>query len=350
MRRVALICPGRGTYTRSELGILTRADRPDPSGLRRDLVARADRWRGRIGRTSISDLDGADRFGSVHLKGENAAALIYTAGAVDVASLAKDLEVVCVCGNSMGWYTALHAGGVFGFDDGLRLADTMGGFQAEDGVVGGQVIVSIVDDEWRKDPVLANAVDGAVQQVSRDGHRAFPSIELGGYRVLAGDPDGVRLLLQSLPKRQVGEREYPFQLLGHSAFHTPLMEPTSRRAYEALADLEWRSPSVSVIDGRGHVFRPLTTAPDQLRDYTLGHQVTQAYDFTTSLRVALREFAPDALVLLGPGDTLGGAIGMTLVEEGWSGIRSKADFVARQKSQDPIVFAMGRPEQRAAVV
>lgn len=350
MRRVALVCPGRGTYTRSELGILTHADRPDPSGLRADLVSRADLWRNQIGRTSISELDSADRFGAVHLKGENAAALIYTAGALDAASIAEDLEVVCVCGNSMGWYTALHVAGVFGFDDGLRLADTMGGFQAEDGVVGGQVIVSVVDDEWRNDPVLASAVDGAVQQVVRDGHSAFASIELGGYRVLAGDQDGVRLLLQSLPKRQVGEREYPFQLLGHSAFHTPLMEPTSRRAYEVLSDLRWRAPDVSVIDGRGHVFRPLTTAPDHLRDYTLGHQVTRTYDFTTSLRVALREFAPDALVLLGPGDTLGGAIGMTLVEEGWSGIRSRADFLARQKSDDPIVFAMGRPEQRAAVV
>ena len=92
MRRVALVCPGRGTYTRSELGILTRADRPDPSGLRGDMVARADRWRSHIGRTSISELDGADRFGAVHLKGENAAALIYTSGALDAASLAEDLE------------------------------------------------------------------------------------------------------------------------------------------------------------------------------------------------------------------------------------------------------------------
>ena len=34
---------------------------------------------------------------------------------------------------------------------------------------------------------------------------------------------------------------------------------------------------------------------------------------------------------------------------GWQGIGSKADFLARQE-QDPIVLAMGRPDQRAAVV
>lgn len=348
MKRVAVICPGRGTYARSELGILTDPER-SRSAVRDDLVKRADRWRRSIGRKTIAELDGAERFSAAHLKGENAAALIYTAGAVDAASLADDLEVVCVLGNSMGWYTALHVAGVFEFEDGLRLSDTMGGFQATEGVIGGQVIVPVVDEDWRPDPVLIAAVDGAVEQVNRDGHRAWTSIRLGGYRVLGGDQDGVRLLLQSLPKQRIGEREYPFQLLGHSAFHTPLMSGTSRRAYDELSDLRWRAPAVHLIDGRGNTFRPVTASEAALRDYTFGHQVTREYDFTTSLRVALREFAPDALILLGPGDSLGGAIGQVLVEEGWSGIRSKADFVARQRSDDPILFAMGRPDQRVAV-
>jgi len=348
MKRVAVVCPGRGTYGRPELGILTDPRR-GASAVRDEFVKRADRWRAAIGRKSVSELDAADRFGSEHLKGENAAALIFTSGAVDFASLADDLDVVCVCGNSMGWYTALHVSGAFSFDDGLRLSDTMGGFQASEGVIGGQVIVPVVDEDWRPDPVLAESVDGAVEQVNRDGHQAWTSIRLGGYRVLAGDLDGVRLLLQSLPRQQVGEREYPFQLLGHSAFHTPLMAGTSRRAHESLSDLPWRAPSVNLIDGRGHVFRPYTARGEELRDYTFSHQVTRQYDFTTSLRVALREFAPDALVLLGPGETLGGAIGQILVEEGWSGIRSKADFIARQKGEDPILYAMGRPDQRVAI-
>ena len=348
MKRIALICPGRGTYTRSELGILTDPARGG-SVVRDDLVRRADLWRTAIRRKTIAELDGAERFGAAHLKGENAAALIYTAGAVDAASLADDLEVVCVLGNSMGWYTALHVAGVFSFEDGLRLSDTMGGMQATEGVIGGQVIVSVVDEQWRPDPVMIDAVDGAVEQVNRDGHRAWTSIRLGGYRVLAGDQDGVRLLLQSLPKQVIGEREYPFQLLGHSAFHTPLMSGTSQRGYGELAELPWSAPAIHLIDGRGQVFRPLTSREDHIRDYTLGHQVTSEYDFTHSLRVALREFAPDALVLLGPGDTLGGAIGQVLVEEGWSGVRSKADFLARQRGDEPLLFAMGRPEQRVAV-
>ena len=240
MKRVALVCPGRGTYTRSELGIFSSSGLVGGAPAAPDYIQRADRWRASIGRTPVSELDSKERFSSVHLQGENAAALIFTAGAVDARSVSEDLEVVCVCGNSMGWYTALHVAGVLGFDDGLRLADTMGGLQAEEGVVGGQVIVPVVDSRWRRDPALVSAVDDALAEVSARGHRAFGSIELGGYRVLAGDDEAVRLLLELLPSQRVGEREYPFQLLGHSAFHTPLMERTSQKGQGALADLPWR--------------------------------------------------------------------------------------------------------------
>ena len=141
MKRVALVCPGRGTYTRSELGIFSSSGLVGGAPAAPDYIQRADRWRASIGRTPVSELDSKERFSSVHLQGENAAALIFTAGAVDARSVSEDLEVVCVCGNSMGWYTALHVAGVLGFDDGLRLADTMGGLQAEEGVVGGRRVV-----------------------------------------------------------------------------------------------------------------------------------------------------------------------------------------------------------------
>jgi acyl transferase domain-containing protein len=192
-------------------------------------------------------------------------------------------------------------------------------------------------------------VDRALETVRQSGLRAWDSIRLGGYRVLAGEQDAVRLLLQTLPRSKVGEREYPFQLLGHSAFHTPLMQPASEQGLDLLSDLRWGPPHVPLIDGRGHVFDPRTARPEDLRDYTLGHQVVTTFDFTTSLRVVLREFAPDALVLLGPGDTLGGAIAQILVAEGWSGLRSKSAFLERQRSDTPILFSMGRPEQFARV-
>ena len=63
-------------------------------------------------------------------------------------------------------------------------------------------------------------------------------------------------------------------------------------------------------------------------------------------RLGLREFAPDWIIVLGPGDTLGGSIGQTLVELGWRGIDSKTGFMDIQASE-PFVVSLGREEQRA---
>ena len=67
------------------------------------------------------------------------------------------------------------------------------------------------------------------------------------------------------------------------------------------------------------------------------------------MQVAVREYAPDVIILPGPGDTLGGAIAQSLIAIEWQGIASKADFAARQAT-DPILLAMGRAEQRARVI
>jgi len=116
-----------------------------------------------------------------------------------------------------------------------------------------------------------------------------------------------------------------------------------------LADLAWSAPAVPLVDGRGAVFRPLGADPAAVRDYTLGHQVVAPYDFTASVRVVMREYAPDHLVLLGPGGNLGGAVAQALLAEGWRGLGTKADFTAMQ-AVAPVVLSMARPEQRARVV
>ena len=51
MKTAVLICPGRGTYTKTELGSLARF--PDPA-----LLARFDAERARLGQETLSALDG----------------------------------------------------------------------------------------------------------------------------------------------------------------------------------------------------------------------------------------------------------------------------------------------------
>ena len=69
------------------------------------------------------------------------------------------------------------------------------------------------------------------------------------------------------------------------------------------------------------------------RDYTLGHQVI-AYDFTAAIRTGLLEFAPEVVIKLGPGTTLGGAVGQVMTSCGWWGLCTKSGF-ARMHRRTP---------------
>lgn len=105
-----------------------------------------------------------------------------------------------------------------------------------------------------------------------------------------------------------------------------------------------------MIDGRGAIWHPNQVDSNQLCQYTFGHQVVEPYDFSCSIRVGLREFNPDHIVLLGPGESLGGAIAHVLIREGFQGLKNKYDFMARQKSENPILISMNRSEQASLVI
>ena len=346
-RRTLVVCPGRGSYTADELGTLVERSELSGSGsAAKAVLDEADHFRRDVGSPSMSELDRQPRFtAGKHLVGPNNGPLIYTGSAIDFSLLSRErFRPVAVLGNSMGWYTALHVGGVFGFGDGMRLVDTMSKSQ-KGKPVGGQLIIPIVDDDWQLDEARRAAVEDLLAELSEEVGPCQVSIELGGFLVLAGDDQAVAALKERLPVCRLGKRDYPFQLAQHAAFHTPLMGEPSRLGQELLADLPWRPPSLSLVDGKGRILRPRIATGREIFEYTLGEQVLDTFDFTAALRVALREFAPDVIVLLGPGDSLGGAIGQTLVREGWAGIRSKAEFIARQRSDEPVLISMGRREQ-----
>lgn len=331
MRRIAIVCPGRGSYTRDLLGSL----RKTPS------IEAADRFRAALGRPTPSEMDAAESYSSrLHVAGENASILTMAASLGD-ADTFGNVSVACVIGNSMGWYTALAMAGALPLADAFTLVETMGQYQARN-VIGGQVLYPLVDAEWRSLP--SPELDAALREIP-DLHW---SIRLGGQAVIGGTQAALDALLKRLPVRKIGDREAPFQLPLHSAFHTPLLRDTSARAFADLAGLGWQAPDVPLIDGRGHVFRPRSADPAAIRDYTLGAQVVEPYDFGASVRVALREYAPDALVLLGPGGNLGGPVAQVLIEEGWRQLDSRAAFT-RMQAEAPFVLSMARPEQRALV-
>lgn len=344
-RRTALVvAPGRGTYGKGELGSIARLH-----GARfADLIADFDAQRRERGQPTVSELDGAERFSvATHMRGDVAAPLIYAATALDYLSIDRDkFDIVAVAGNSMGWYSALALGGAVSVEDGFRISNAMG-LNSQTHGPGGQILLQVVDEDWRPVPGLREALLGLVADIaSRPGHALALSIDLAGMLVLAGNEDGLAALLAAAPPTPGRD---PLRLAGHGPFHTPLMFGSSDRAMGELPHSLFHRPVLPLVDGRGHIWRRHASDPAAMWDYTFGHQILAPYDFALSVQVAVREFAPDVIILPGPGDTLGGAIAQSLIGIGWQGIAGKADFVARQGA-DPILLSMGRAEQRVLVV
>ena len=104
-QRAVVICPGRGTYNKEELGYLQRLHSD-----KTEIISLIDDFRDSQGQMKVSELDGMENYSMrVHTAGENASALIYACALSDFQAINKDeFDIVAVTGNSMGWYIALE--------------------------------------------------------------------------------------------------------------------------------------------------------------------------------------------------------------------------------------------------
>ena len=332
--RIVIICPGRGTYTRETSGYLATF-----GASAKNQIAYMDDQRKLVGNSTLTELDSKPFRAKIHMSGEHASPLIYACSLSDFLSIDQEkYEIVAITGNSMGWYSALALSGALTHENAYSLISTMGSMM-KDGTIGGQIIYSVMDENWHVDESEKEEVLTKIKNVS-----AYVSIYLGGYLVIGGEQSALDILLKKLPAKD----NYPFQLPFHAAFHTPLLESILRKAHELLPQSIFQKPSVSLVDGRGHIWSPFSTETVDLHNYTLGHQVTNAYDFFTAITVAIKEFCPDKLVLLCPGNTLGGSIGQIMIENNWLDMDSKSAFSSLQK-ENPYLISMGMEEQRKLV-
>lgn len=341
MKTAVVICPGRGTYNAPELGYLQRHF-PD-----RGLLNRFDDLRTVANQETLTALDGAAKFSlALHSRGDNASGLIFAATLGDFLSLdGEAVKVVAVTGNSMGWYSALACAGATTPEDGFRIANTMGTFMQK-ALIGGQLVYPWVSEDWLPDPARKAELLALVDQIAaRPDHVLALSINLGGLLVLAGNEAGLKAFEAAVPPVQ---SRFPMRLGNHAAFHTPLQAPVAAQGQAALPEALFRQPRLPLVDGRGHVWWPGAQTTAALLAYTLGHQVTETYDFTAAIRSAAREFAPDLFIVTGPGNTLGGAVAQALILANWRGLTSKSDFQNKQTA-DPFLVSMGLPEQRGGV-
>jgi acyl transferase domain-containing protein len=341
-QRVVVVCPGRGTYNAPEWGYLKR-HHGDKSALLRGF----DDYRRQYQQPTLTELDDETPYSvRLHSRGDHASGLIYACAYADFLDIDQDqYDIVAVTGNSMGWYIGLAIAGSLDAQRGLHLVNTMGGLM-QDRLIGGQLLIPWVDDNWQPDWNARTRYLALAEEICERGEgKAYLSIDLGGMLVFGADAPGLAALSRRLPKRD----HFPMRLLNHAAFHTPLQDPVRETARKTLGPTLFGKPEIPLIDGRGHIWSPWSTDPKELWDYTLGHQLVQPYDFSAALRVAVREFAPDKLIILGPGTTLGGAVAQSLILNTWQDLDSKAAFKQKQ-ADNPLMVSMGIPEQRAIVL
>lgn len=337
-RSAFVVAPGRGTYNKEELGYFGRHH---PG--RGDLLAAFDAERNARGQETVSALDGAERFSIARFsRGDNASALIYACGYADFHAIDREaFDIVAVTGNSMGWYTALACAGALDAEAGFKVANTMGTLMQE-ALIGGQILYPFVDENWVEILGKRSELMALIDEIPG----LHLSIDLGGMIVFAGDEGALASAEQRLAPVQ---GRFPMRLANHAAFHTKLQAPVSAKGKEALGPDLFAQPQCPLIDGRGHIWFPRAADLRALWDYTLGHQVTAPYDLAAATRTGIREFAPDVVIILGPGTTLGGAVAQSLIGLNWRGLESKDAFGARQRT-DPLVLSMGIDDQRRRTV
>ena len=219
-----VVCPGRGTYNKTELGYLKRhhADKAD-------FIAEADAVRAANGGEPLSALDGAERFSpALHTRGDIASPLIHASAYLDFLDIDRErFAIAAVTGNSMGWYTALACAGAVTGGNGFAIVDAMGHHsQARRGRRPGAA------DPGRRglaagDRLARSRARSRRARSARGRSIAlFLSIDLGGMLVLAGNEAGLAALLAEAPEMP---GRAPMRLINHGPFHTPLMQGSSER-------------------------------------------------------------------------------------------------------------------------
>lgn len=254
----------------------------------------------------------------------------------DAERAREDHEIVAVLGSGAGWYAALASAGVLSDEAAVRIGRWLVTWSAEAEPAATRVIYPLADAAWQPDPRLHADLAAAIAA----GQGAVQlSVDLGSYAVIAGSQAGVEALMAALPAVGTGDRRYPLQLPSRSPLHTPMAAFLADRLRDEADGTGWQMPQVTLIDGRGVRHTPWSADPAALRDYTLGARLTQTDLVATAIRVALREYAPDVIVVPRHGGILGTICAQLIVAEGYRGIRSRRTFIEAQRRR-PIVLSM----------
>jgi [acyl-carrier-protein] S-malonyltransferase len=166
-------------------------------------------------------------------------AIFATSVACYQAALAAEVidpnAVAAWAGLSLGEYTALHLGGVFGFEDGLRLVAARGRYMQEAAVAVPSGMVAVLGaDEAAVNALCAEAAQGEVLVPA--------NFNAPGQIVISGAAAACERAAKLGEAK--GLKTVPLKVAG--AFHSPLMQPAADRMAAELETVQFTTPNQPV--------------------------------------------------------------------------------------------------------
>jgi len=204
----------------------------------------------------------------------------------------KGFSPAIVAGHSLGEYSALVAAGVIGFREAVRLTEMRGRFMQEAVPEGRGLMAAILGLE-------RDRVDSICLSLTR-GYAAPANYNCPGQIVIAGEKEAVEEAI-SLAKEAGARRAVPLAVSVPS--HCTLMVEASNRLAEALRDIEFREPSVPVVNNADAMFLNTT---DSIRA-SLAKQLNSPLLWEDSMSVII-DSGIDAFIEIGPGRVLSGLL------------------------------------------
>ena len=199
---------------------------------------------------------------------------------------------VAVLGHSVGELAAAHVAGVFGLEEGLRLAS-----------VRGELMGSLPSDAGAMTAVFASAerVEALIEESGAEGVEV--AADNGTHRVVSGLVEGVEALEGWCSDAGVRCG----RLVTSHAFHSALMEPVLDGIEAAAGDIEVRSPVVSLVSNvTGRV-----VGEGELLDGAYWRRHARAPVAYGPGVGALSGLGVDVVIELGPGAVLGPLLAQT---------------------------------------
>lgn len=200
------------------------------------------------------------------------------------------------CGLSLGEYGALHAAGVIGAEDYVKITAFRGSAMAE-AAKGLECSMSAILG------LTSDVVEEACAACQDKGYVTLVNYNCPGQYVICGDEAAVAAA-EAILKEKGAKRCVRLNVSG--PFHTKYMEPAADKLRAMLEDVAFNNPEIPVLL---NVTGDYYNNEDNLKDM-LELQVKNGVHFEESV-VKLMEAGADNFVEIGPGGTLSGFVKKT---------------------------------------